>query len=1097
MNRVVGVPFPADTETVNLRYSGSDQAAANHVLLVGARQLTDQQLILDLVSHNPQLLNGYVLVEELAAIPEGNRTHENRNWYVLAMLEVANRRLESSPERFPVGNGPLEQVRTDLVRGYISLAAALDTVRDPEFVWCLSGAYLRAVSRQCVVDMQDPSKVQAAWWMQELVLEAVADVPGLVVDDVGEVAAKLRTNLDFMYDEAVSDWLLAANNYLQRVPDARVYWRAQELGLGQVERLRARGRPELAGRVAFRLGALGLDPYAQLPTAREPARALLRSKLLHALGDPLPLDVDMPSLDEALSRSEEQLRTAVDLATGELRARSLKALFDCRVNQRLLGVVVGDEELVSVGWEAIAGMDAERDRHHIASVRAVAQRIGLPLDQTHGGPPASTAGGEGTSSYAASQRVAFETRLLEAASYAGDDPEGALQAMIGLQAEARSLGTTAREQLWEHQARLLRDQADSPFVALADLGRRFLISDQLITENREQESPELFRGWEQAWAGAPCEPPAELVQRHLMRLAVNAAVNFVVSAPVVSVRWYGEALGNALELDAIRTTDLVVRLGLLARDHRDPEVSAEISDVLCRHARALYAAGGTVHIALHRTVQHALAAVLQASGPVEGVADRLRQLLKGLGFAFALAGGTSFTPDDEDRVTLAEMATLTPGPAVVEESGSTLFAEDLLLATYTSDNEIRPGATDAERLANMQRAFDEYVFHVLTDGAGEADHEWQDPEQVRSRLDDRTVLFDIIAGIDFDERLVIYVLLSTRSGTRVSRHANPDLPGFPTRAGDGEVLMHPLADNVRRLREALVAHPGLGRDVGREAQAQLAALAARLFDQKRMDAALRRLLAEGRDHLLIVPHGPLHYVPFHLLPFGSGILADEFVVTVLPNRQLLSRPHVDHPPRARSVTAVGMTFADGQPFGLPPLPDSAAEVADVARVFGSEPSVDEGATEHEVLRGLGDSRFVHVSTHGRNTSAGAAFQLLYLWPDADSDGRLHAFELLDQDLSGLRVLTLSACESALGRFDLMDDLRGLPASVLLRGASVMVGTLWEAGSEAAHTFFRTFYESLDTAPNNVREAFRAAQAKTRATSPQFRDWGAFYLLGVT
>ena len=46
--------------------------------------------------------------------------------------------------------------------------------------------------------------------------------------------------------------------------------------------------------------------------------------------------------------------------------------------------------------------------------------------------------------------------------------------------------------------------------------------------------------------------------------------------------------------------------------------------------------------------------------------------------------------------------------------------------------------------------------------------------------------------------------------------------------------------------------------------------------------------AAGR-RLYIVPHGPLHYHPLHLIGTPGSILADDFAVTYLPNLYLLAR----------------------------------------------------------------------------------------------------------------------------------------------------------------------------------------------------------------
>lgn len=166
----------------------------------------------------------------------------------------------------------------------------------------------------------------------------------------------------------------------------------------------------------------------------------------------------------------------------------------------------------------------------------------------------------------------------------------------------------------------------------------------------------------------------------------------------------------------------------------------------------------------------------------------------------------------------------------------------------------------------------------------------------------------------------------------------------------------------------------------------------------------------------------------------------------------------------------------------------------MAEVFGIKPVPEEEATEKKIYEALQTSRYVHLSTHGRHNVEAPAFQCLYLTPDDESDGRIYAHELLSLDLRGLEVLTLSACETALGRFDIGDNLRGLPASFLLAGVSTLVGTLWPVEANASECFFSAFYRELKGGVTRL-DAFATAQKETRIAFPKYRDWGPFYLVG--
>jgi CHAT domain-containing protein len=589
-----------------------------------------------------------------------------------------------------------------------------------------------------------------------------------------------------------------------------------------------------------------------------------------------------------------------------------------------------------------------------------------------------------------------------------------------------------------------------------------------------------------------------------MDLEVGAAVNNVERAPAVSVDWYALALNEALSLrleDGV--SDMVRRMGWLARDTPTYEVGAAVCAGLMPVSLEIMSFGPNARYELYRTGQYAFAAVaqktagtLRRSGLV--TSDRIRQMIKGLSFAAALQQDANYSvaKDATGQGDLRLIADLTGDQPMADDDAAMLFDEKVLLTTYVSDREVRSGRSPSERLANAQRAFDQHVFDHLTDPRVVAYHSTS-PDEIKALLDQRTILADMMLVEGEDERLITYTAVYTSDQVKVIACKSADLPGQAQWAGpERELLFHPTAPLVSLLREKIQEYPGLGRDTTPDALEALQEAADLLFAGDEGIRVFEDLRATGRDRLVVVPHGPLHFLPFHLLPFEDGILADRFTVTVLPNRELL-RPRAGQLGAARQMQAFGLTFTDWEPFGLPPIAASSQEAREVALCFDIEPTLDAHATEAAFRSALHDARYVHLSTHGRNNTAGAAFQSLYLWPDESSDGRFHAYELLDLDLHNVDLLTLSACETALGRFDLLDNIRGLPAAFLLRGVRTLIGTLWDTEVTAARLFFRTLYSHLRAAPSDKAGAFRAAQEETRSRFPQYRDWGAFYLMGAS
>jgi hypothetical protein len=117
-----------------------------------------------------------------------------------------------------------------------------------------------------------------------------------------------------------------------------------------------------------------------------------------------------------------------------------------------------------------------------------------------------------------------------------------------------------------------------------------------------------------------------------------------------------------------------------------------------------------------------------------------------------------------DQAFQAEMALQSETVDPKDASGdSSLLEEEFLVGAYIGSIEQQPGATARQRLANLQRSFDEHVFDALLFDAGTSSKE--PPVYVLTRyqalLDERTVLAYLYLG-DSEGITAIYSSLLTR-----------------------------------------------------------------------------------------------------------------------------------------------------------------------------------------------------------------------------------------------------------------------------------------------------------------------------------------------
>jgi CHAT domain-containing protein len=121
-------------------------------------------------------------------------------------------------------------------------------------------------------------------------------------------------------------------------------------------------------------------------------------------------------------------------------------------------------------------------------------------------------------------------------------------------------------------------------------------------------------------------------------------------------------------------------------------------------------------------------------------------------------------------------------------------------------------------------------------------------------------------------------------------------------------------------------------------------------------------------------------------------------------------------------------------------------------------------------------------------------------PDANpvDDGYLTAAEATAMDLEGTELVTLSACETALGGVRSGEGVYGLQRSLAVAGARSTLLSLWKVDDVLTVTFMEEYYKRLRAGEGRA-DALRNTQAWFRSnkdsTLRDVRVWGAFQLSG--
>ena len=313
---------------------------------------------------------------------------------------------------------------------------------------------------------------------------------------------------------------------------------------------------------------------------------------------------------------------------------------------------------------------------------------------------------------------------------------------------------------------------------------------------------------------------------------------------------------------------------------------------------------------------------------------------------------------------------------------------------------------------------------------------------------------------------------------------------------------------------------------------------------------------QGATSVFIAPDGLLHRIAFSALYTNeSGYLDDVLHIGYITSGlQLLRRTEASND-NARSNTStaflVGNPDYDAAPVypkrtkkgadplrgGWERLPGTAAEISEIKKL--SEEiglpvlTFTDGDAREDTLKVVLQQppRILHFATHGyfypeliseeekhllvqAERSGSAQLRLIdnpllrsglllaganRIWtgksPALNSnDGVLTALEISRMNLTGTELVTLSACQTALGDVRNGEGILGLQRAIQVAGADAILMSLWRIPDTPTAELMAAFYERYLGGTSKL-EAFREARKEIRARYPSPYVWAAFKLLG--
>jgi CHAT domain-containing protein len=170
--------------------------------------------------------------------------------------------------------------------------------------------------------------------------------------------------------------------------------------------------------------------------------------------------------------------------------------------------------------------------------------------------------------------------------------------------------------------------------------------------------------------------------------------------------------------------------------------------------------------------------------------------------------------------------------------------------------------------------------------------------------------------------------------------------------------------------------------------------------------------------------------------------------------------------------------SNGNSHALYRLKYSGTEIDKISRLFKNTKTTafvrDEASEEKLKKHQLDDYKIIHFATHSQidNKWPMRSHIVLSINESPEENGFLEAREIYNLNLNA-DLITLSACESGLGKFIRGEGIEGLNRAFFYAGASSVLMSLWPVNDQATYQLMERFYTYLkasESIMNSLRKA---------------------------
>jgi CHAT domain-containing protein len=274
-----------------------------------------------------------------------------------------------------------------------------------------------------------------------------------------------------------------------------------------------------------------------------------------------------------------------------------------------------------------------------------------------------------------------------------------------------------------------------------------------------------------------------------------------------------------------------------------------------------------------------------------------------------------------------------------------------------------------------------------------------------------------------------------------------------------------------------------------------------------------RTISSSIKSLVLLPAGRMSIIPFEALLTNAvkdpTISAEqfpyliknfsiryEFSAGLLLQKKSSAQSFVS----AKLVAPVNFPEKDN----LSNLPGTEKEVNEIQNIFNSKKircevltqlKANEAAIKDETLK---DYSLLHFATHGIVDEDNPELSCLFLQSDSEAeDGNLYSGEIYNLHLNA-NLVTLSACQTGLGKISKGEGVIGLSRALVYAGAKNIIVSFWSVADESTSELMTNFYQTLlqkesMSFSEGLRESKLELIRKGKYAAPYY--WAPFILIG--